>query len=199
MSGATRLVVTFDERTNIEDGFDYLYIYDAESTEIGKYTGTELAGQTVNLTGNTVKIKLVSDSSGNEWGFKVTNIDSSCQHTSTKLQNKKDATCTENGYTGDVVCEDCGKIIEAGTVIEAAGHSAVNSPAVEATCITDGKTAGEYCSVCGKTLVGMTRIPAKGHTEVIDEKVDATCTENGLTEGKHCSVCHAILVEQTVI
>ncbi|MGN1166281.1 MAG: leucine-rich repeat protein, partial [Lachnospiraceae bacterium] len=198
-SGVTRLAVTFDERTNIEDGFDYLYIYDEEGTEIGKYTGTELAGQTVNLTGNTVKIKLVSDSSGNEWGFKVTDIDSSCQHTSTKIQNKKDATCTENGYTGDVVCEDCGKIIETGTVIEAAGHTVVNVSAVDATCTTDGNTAGKYCSVCDEILEGMTVIPAKGHTEVIDEKVDATCTENGLTEGKHCSVCHAILVEQTVI
>ena len=75
-AGATYLELTFDAQTNIEEDFDYLYIYDSEGNEIGKYTGTELAGQTVRIEGNVAKIKLVSDNAGNAWGFKVTDIKS---------------------------------------------------------------------------------------------------------------------------
>ena len=73
-AGATSLKVTFDKRTNMESGFDYLYIYNAAGEQVGKYTGTSLAGKTITVTGPSVKIKLVSDDSGNEWGFKVTGI-----------------------------------------------------------------------------------------------------------------------------
>ena len=74
--GAESLQVTFDARTNMEDGFDYLYIYDASGNQVGKYTGTVLAGQTITVPGDTVRIKLVSDSSGNAWGFKVSRVQS---------------------------------------------------------------------------------------------------------------------------
>ena len=72
--GAQKLYVTFDERTCMEDGFDYLYIYDGNGQQIGKYTGTELAGTTVTVPGDMVKIQINSDGSGSEWGFKVTGI-----------------------------------------------------------------------------------------------------------------------------
>ena len=72
--GAEKLRVTFDARTDIEDGFDYLYVFDGTGKQVGKYTGTELAGQTITIPGDTVKLKLVSDDSGNEWGFKVSSI-----------------------------------------------------------------------------------------------------------------------------
>ena len=72
--GAEGLQVTFDAQTNIEEDFDYLYIFRADGEQVGKYTGTELAGQTVYVPGDTVKIQLVSDNAGNEWGFKVSDI-----------------------------------------------------------------------------------------------------------------------------
>ena len=72
--GAQKLYVTFDERTRMEDGFDYLYIYDGNGQQIGKYTGTDLAGTTVTVPGDMVKIQINSDGSGSEWGFKVTGI-----------------------------------------------------------------------------------------------------------------------------
>ena len=74
--GAEKLRVTFDARTDIEDGFDYLYVFDGTGKQVGKYTGTDLAGQTITIPGDTVKLKLVSDGSGNEWGFKVSRISS---------------------------------------------------------------------------------------------------------------------------
>lgn len=54
-------------------------------------------------------------------------------HGETELKNAKDATCTEKGYTGDKVCKDCGKTVEAGTEIEMTAHT-----------FEDGK-----CSACG--------------------------------------------------
>ena len=54
-------------------------------------------------------------------------------HTETETVNAKAATCTEDGYTGDVVCKACGKVITKGEVIPATGHQ-----------YKDGK-----CTVCG--------------------------------------------------
>ncbi len=73
-NGAKALNVTFDEQTEIEADFDWLYIYDKEGKQVGKYTGTELAGKTITVSGDTVKIQLASDNAGNAWGFKVKDI-----------------------------------------------------------------------------------------------------------------------------
>ena len=40
-----------------------------------------------------------------------------CDHETTKVVGAKAATATEEGYTGDTVCADCGKVLEAGTTI----------------------------------------------------------------------------------
>lgn len=45
-----------------------------------------------------------------------------CPHTKTQLENVRDATCTEAGYTGDRVCLQCGVTVKSGTVIKALGH-----------------------------------------------------------------------------
>jgi hypothetical protein len=53
-------------------------------------------------------------------------IDPTAHTASDTLANVKDATCTTDGYTGDVVCKDCGAVITAGTKIDATGHSFTN-------------------------------------------------------------------------
>ena len=73
-SGAKTLDITFDKRTNVDEGFDYLYIYDKDNREIKKETGTALAGKSIQINGDTVKIKLVSDGAVTAWGFKVSKI-----------------------------------------------------------------------------------------------------------------------------
>ena len=146
-------------------------------------TGDSYAdGATVNLTADTTLYAQWEDN-----------------HSLTKVINKKDATCTEDGYTGDTVCAICGKEITKGETIQAKGHTEVIDPAVEPTCTEPGKTEGKHCSVCNAIIVAQEVIPAKGHTEVIDPAVEATCTTPGKTEGKHCSVCNEVLVAQEVI
>ena len=43
-------------------------------------------------------------------------------HDQTELKNAKDATCTQEGYTGDKVCTRCGQIIQQGVAIEKTAH-----------------------------------------------------------------------------
>ncbi len=72
--GASRLFVTFHENTKMEDGFDYLYLYGKDGELVGEYTGSELAGETVQVEGDTVRIKLETDEGGTAWGFEVTEV-----------------------------------------------------------------------------------------------------------------------------
>ena len=70
----TSISVTFSKDTMTESDYDYIYIYDAKDNQIGKCSGSELAGQTITVNGNTVKIRLTSDGLGNEYGFKTERI-----------------------------------------------------------------------------------------------------------------------------
>lgn len=54
-------------------------------------------------------------------------------HGETVVKNTKNATCTEEGYTGDKVCKDCGEVLEQGKIIPKLAHK-----------YQDGK-----CTVCG--------------------------------------------------
>ena len=49
-----------------------------------------------------------------------------CTHTTnpeTKVVNQKDATCAEEGYTGDTVCVNCGEVLSKGEVIPKTDHT----------------------------------------------------------------------------
>ncbi len=87
-----------------------------------------------------------------------------CKHTY-KVINKKEATCKETGYTGDIICEDSADVIEKGTEIARKAHTPVEIPAVAATETTEGKTAGKKCSVCGEILEAQKDVPATGKKE----------------------------------
>ena len=87
--GASKLEVTFSKETEVEDEFDFLYIYDQDGKEVGKYTGTQLAGQSITVNGNTVKVKLVSDGQGTAYGFCVTQVKEVVESTPTQPVEEK--------------------------------------------------------------------------------------------------------------
>ncbi len=84
-----------------------------------------------------------------------------CAEADQTTANKKAATCTEDGYTGDVVCDTCGLVYEEGNAIPKKGHTVVIDPAVEPTEDKEGKTEGSHCSVCKTVLKAQTVIPKK--------------------------------------
>ena len=83
-----------------------------------------------------------------------------CEHKN-KVTSKaaKPATCTEDGYTAEIKCADCGTILEESTVVKATGHKEVTDAAVAATALKTGKTAGSHCSVCGTVIKKQATIP----------------------------------------
>ncbi len=75
------------------------------------------------------------------------------------IKNKKAATCTEDGYTGDKCCDVCGLLLEKGETIEKKGHTVVVDPAVEPTEDKEGKTEGSHCSVCNAVIKKQNVLP----------------------------------------
>lgn len=75
-----------------------------------------------------------------------------CQHKNTKVINKRDATCTQNGYTGDTVCADCNRGLIRGSEIKATGHQPTLVNKVDATTSATGYTGDIVCSKCHATL-----------------------------------------------
>ena len=95
----------------------------------------------------------------------ITITRSKCDHTHTEIRNQWEATCKEEGYTGDTYCKDCGEKLAAGTTIEKKPHK-VGTPA---TCVSKA-----VCSVCSETF-GEVDATNHVHTTVKNRK-EATCT-----------------------
>lgn len=75
----------------------------------------------------------------------------SCAHKDTSIMNEKEATCTENGYTGDEVCAICGETVTVGTVISATGHRWDSGVVTKAATIEEEGIMTYTCTACGET------------------------------------------------
>lgn len=72
---AVSLSVTFSDKTQTEDIYDLIYVYNSENRIVGKYSGTELAGKTVNIDGASFRVRFYSDHSKTFYGFSIDNIE----------------------------------------------------------------------------------------------------------------------------
>lgn len=93
----------------------------------------------------------------------VTIFRAPCEHEETLLQDEKDATCTEDGFSGDTFCAICGEKLSDGKVIPALGHQPEVIKAKAATCEEAGLTEGSRCSRCGEIYTEQAMVPALGH------------------------------------
>ncbi len=119
-------------------------------------------------------------------------------HKAGELQNVKEATCTELGYTGDTFCAWCNTKLSTGKEIPMKDHTWVDVEAVAPTCGKDGSTAGKKCSVC-ETTEGIEVDPATGkHDYKVENAKEATCTEEGYTGDKTCTVCGDVVKGEVI-
>ena len=69
-------------------------------------------------------------------------------HINTEVRNQKAATCTEEGYTGDTYCKDCGALIVKGTATPALEHQFTSTVTEQPTTQKAGVRT-YTCSRCG--------------------------------------------------
>ncbi len=86
-----------------------------------------------------------------------------CAHEKTHREGRTLSDCTEGGYTGDVICDTCGKLVEQGQNLEPGEHTVEVVDARETNCYIEGKTGEEKCSVCDKVLKENEVIPKLEH------------------------------------
>ena len=137
------LVEPLEANTEYEWSFEFAQAGGTQNVRVkiagfDVFSGTGFYSQTVEsgkfTTGDTApvskKIFFFSDGGGN---FKVSNLvvkksdggePAECNHANTEVRNAKVATATEDGYTGDTYCLDCGEKIADGEVIPATGEPA---------------------------------------------------------------------------
>lgn len=105
-----------------------------------------------------------------------------------EIRNKKEATCSSTGYTGDTYCSVCNKKLSSGETINKKEHTWVKQDNIPATCEKGGMEV-EKCSVCGETKETQISDPL-GH-DFREWKItkEPTCTKYG-TKKRICKRCN---------
>ena len=177
----------------------YTYKYYVNNTLVDTKTGSsETSTNWVPAAKEYVIKCVVTDSNGSSiTSSKYYTIEgeTACQHAKTTIKNKKEATCTEAGYTGDTYCATCDALLKSGEAIKALGHNFTGTVTNKkaATCTETGYTGDTNCVNCSQIKSG-TAIPATGHsfTGTVTNKEEATCTEAGYTGDTSCVNCSQI-------
>ena len=108
------------------------------------------------------------------WGKKDPN-----NHVNTETRNQKKATCTEEGYTGDLYCKDCNKRLQKGETIPKTDHKWDRGKVTTKPTCTEPGVRTYTCTRCKTTKTET--IKATDHKWKKDETVAPTCTEPGYT------------------
>lgn len=149
-------------------------------------------------------------------GTKETHTIEKIDHVS-ETRNATEATCTMDGYTGDVCCKVCGELLKTGEAITKTNHDWNDGKVLtKSTCNKAGsicytcKNCGEkkyedlplgdhsggkatcmkkaICSSCGQEYGELNPDYHAGQTEIRNQK-DATSTETGYTGDTYCLDC----------
>lgn len=79
------------------------------------------------------------------------NFNELCRHENTKEVAEQPATCTKNGFTAGVYCNDCKTWLSGHDVIPATGHKWNEGKVTKAPTCTDNGIFTYTCKVCGET------------------------------------------------
>ena len=184
---------------SVQAEFD-LTVYNCKMETLGatKWISSDVKTAAVDNTGKVTGVHEGSAEITAACGdFSATKTIQVTGHPNTELKNAKEATCSTEGYTGDKICKDCGKTIEAGKTIPKIEHSWDAGKVTKAANCTEKGIRTYTCQSCSITRTE--DIPALGHKAVTDAAVAATCETDGKTEGSHCSACGKVLTAQKTI
>ena len=119
---------------------------------------------------------------------KTEEIPATGNHQNTELRNVKEATCAQEGYTGDTYCKDCGTKLASGKIIAKTDHTwDIGKITKVATCKESG-TQTYTCTSCNTTRTE--EIPATGHQHTeLKNASEATCAQEGYTGDTYCKDC----------
>ncbi|MCQ2533797.1 MAG: DUF4214 domain-containing protein [Clostridia bacterium] len=76
-----------------------------------------------------------------------------CLHANTEIKNKKDATTTSTGYTGDTYCKDCGVLISSGAAIPTLTPAPTAAPTSAPTTAPE-LNVGDFINRCYSVALG---------------------------------------------
>ena len=120
-----------------------------------------------------------------------------CKCTSLSLSGYQAPTCNEPGFTGHLICNDCGIISEWGQTIPTTECEKFKTVGVvAATCKSAGYTGDLVCTVCETTKQTGTTVCKKQHTKTTILKA-ATTSISG-EEKTVCSVCEDVFSTVTI-
>ncbi len=92
----------------------------------------------------------------------------------------RNATCTKDGYTGDLYCLGCGSLIETGESIPCPGHDCTMTVTREATLTKPGEVQ-MHCTVCGVNYKAVQRWIGDFIVSGIENDDDVTFSDGILT------------------
>ena len=179
----------------IEDGGQYLIAAEVDGTyyvmnptldhsnfrHVAKVTNTIYrnpaaeASTTINFTG--VAAGTTSVQIGDVVYYVIVTDDAvECTHSTTVVLDAKEATCTEKGSTGEVVCVDCGTVVQEAQEIAAKGHTFGEWVTVKEPTTTEEGSKERNCSVCQtKETETIAKLPDK---EDPDQPATPSAPEN---------------------
>lgn len=103
-------------------------------------------------------------------------------HVHTTVKNRKEATCTQTGYTGDTYCTDCDKLLSTGKEMVALGHDYKATVTKQPTTTEEGVRT-YTCTRCNSSYTErIAKLPEEQHTHNYTGSItkEATCTEAGV-------------------
>ena len=167
--GTFKLVLEFSDETVLSETEDTIIITDFEGNEIGTYTGSALAGQTVEVPGDTVHIRLVSDEELSAFGFSLNSI--TAYH--------RDGFCEGAHTWGGVIytwAEDNSTVTASHTCMYCGEtESETVEPALEITVPAECETPGQavltasFKNALFKEQSKTAEVPALGHKYELNE------------------------------
>ena len=119
--------------------------------------------------------------------FTLGEVDADNHVGETELKGKLDATCTEDGYTGDTCCVSCGAKLAEGEVIPAA-HKLEKIGHKDATHTADGNIEHYACAVCEKLYADSSAAKEVTAEEVVIPMIPHDY-KPGQDEENHFEVC----------